>query len=211
MKVLGVDEAGRGCVIGPLVLCGALFDARHLDTLREMGVTDSKLLKPGVRETLSGEIHALADRIFLKRITPMEIDAENINQLELKATAEAIQSTKPDRAQIDVPAHPAGIPGYMRRLQGLLRGPDAPRTELVGANGADRKFVAVSAASIVAKVERDRHIKALQETFGNIGTGYPSDERTVTFLRLLMERGPMPDFVRTRWETCRRLYQEEMF
>ena len=102
MKVLGVDEAGRGCVIGPLVLCGVLVEDGSLETLKELGVKDSKQLRPSARERLSEEIRSLSDRVFTRAITPEEIDSGNINHLELHATVEAIRNTRPDVVYIDV-------------------------------------------------------------------------------------------------------------
>jgi ribonuclease HII len=197
-------------VIGPLVLCGALFERSTLDALKSLGVKDSKQLRKPVRESLSREIRELADDVFTVAISPAEIDRENINHLELKATVKAIQNTDPDRVEIDVPVHPRGIPNYMRKLSSLLR-EEGVEVELLGANKADQKYVAVSAASVIAKVERDSHIERLKEEVGDFGSGYPSDEKTLTFLRILKERGDMPEFVRKKWKIRKLSDQGELF
>ena len=186
-------------MIGPLVLCGVLLDTEVLDRLKELGVKDSKRLSRSVRKRLFGEIQQIADAVFTKVITPAEIDRENINLLELRATVEAIRYTSPDVVYLDVPAHPRGIPKYMRTLELLLE-KDGISAELVGDNGADRKFMPVSAASVVAKVKRDLHIDELKERYGDFGSGYPSDTRTISFLRALKDKGEMPEIVRKKWK-----------
>ena len=199
MRILGLDEAGRGCVLGPLVVGGFLVEADLLTRVRETGATDSKKLSAKRRQTLLPLLDALGEAHLIE-ITPQQIDSGNINTLEEEAFAALILRTQPDRVIIDAPCHPNGIPNFIERLVARIR----YRPELVVEPKADLNYPSCSAASIFAKVHRDAHIKAL----GSVGSGYPSDPVTRAWLKGFIERGEaFPDSVRTRWGTIQKLSQ----
>mgnify|MGYP002640852402 CR=1 FL=1 len=202
MLLMGIDEAGRGCVLGPLVVGAFTCEAGQIEAAAATGVTDSKRLSAKRREALIQPLAALG-QAELREITPAEIDAGNINTLELHAMASLIRARRPDKVWIDGPVHPRGIPRFVRELRALLDHEPA----LVVEPKADLNYTVVSAASIFAKVIRDQHITAL----GAVGSGYPSDPVTRAHLRQLIASGaPLPPYVRQRWGTVRDLYQQSL-
>jgi ribonuclease HII len=202
MRIMGLDEAGRGCVLGPLVVGAFTMEASTEHAIRETGATDSKKLSAKRREALISPLGKLGT-VGLREITPAQIDAENINLLEEIAFAELILQERPDKVIIDAPCHPRGIPAFIERLVVRL----GYRPELVVEPKADLNYVACSAASIFAKVRRDSHIHAL----GAVGSGYPSDPKTRAWLMGFIEREePFPGCVRTRWATIQNLRQERL-
>jgi ribonuclease HII len=196
---MGIDEAGRGCVLGPLVVAAYTCRDHQLEALTATGVTDSKKLSPKRRQALLAPLAALGEHELVE-ISPSEIDGGNINTLELEAMAALIRSRRPDAVWIDGPVHPRGIPRFEAQLRALLE----HRPQLIIEPKADLNYPVVSAASIVAKTTRDQHIHQL----GAVGSGYPSDPKTRAHLQALIAGGtPLPPYVRQRWGTVRDLYQ----
>ncbi len=207
MRIVGLDEAGRGCVIGPMAVAGVLVDEKGLEALVRMGVRDSKLLSPARREVLCAGIKrvALAHEIVL--VQPRQIDEAvargTLNKLEAKVMASIIDALRPDVAYVDA------SDVLEARFAVLIRSYMAHgrQVEIVAEHHADAKWPVVSAASILAKVERDRAVEALKEELGvDFGSGYPTDPRTLRFLReWYAEHGSFPDFVRKSWRTIREI------
>jgi len=208
VMIAGVDEAGRGCVIGPLVVAGVLIDENRSDELTSMGVKDSKQLTPKKREVLAVEIEAVADKWAYFYLQPWAIDKvvergikyRKLNYLEAMAMAKVIRDLRPDRAYVD----PADVVAERYGEQILRVLPWKPK--MVCEKKADVKYPVVSAASILAKVRRDRIVASYKESYGDFGSGYPSDWRTVEFLKDLLEKAEdLPPFVRQSWSTIRRM------
>lgn len=207
--LMGADEAGRGPVLGNMVLCGALFDPRTLEELRAIGVRDSKQISPGRREILAKVIAEKARGLEIVEFTPREIDnyrlvkKVNLNELEAKTFAGMINRLKPELVFLDSPDPNPKL--FERRLRKYLT--FTPR--IVAENFADQKYTAVAAASIVAKVRRDQRLAELRQRHGDLGSGYPADPVTISFLkRWVQEHGSLPDFARRSWETARRIEEE---
>jgi ribonuclease HII len=206
--IAGVDDAGRGAVIGPLVIAGVLLRQEDLQTLKELGVKDSKLLTPHRREVLAGEIRKIVQKISVQKLRPSEVDTvvrsgrrlHKLNWLEAQTMANVIEELIPSLVYVD-----ASDVLEERFKQHILE--CLPfRVDIVSEHKADRNYVAVSAASIIAKVERDREIAILGKTHGNFGSGYPSDQRTMNFLEYLMKKSrEYPDFVRKSWKPAKRM------
>ncbi|MGC9020311.1 MAG: ribonuclease HII [Candidatus Methanodesulfokora sp.] len=205
MRYLGIDEAGRGPVIGPMVICGVLADDESLKKLVEMGVRDSKLLRPERREELSIKIRDVVIDYIILEVSPKEIDlavlGRGLNRLEARKMAYIISKFDFDIAIVDAPGRrPEKFGQMIRKLTGK---------EIIAENFADRKYPVVSAASILAKVRRDEIIRGYEEVYGEIGSGYASDRRTVMFLRRYMEKhGDLPDIVRRSWRTSREILSD---
>ena len=202
--ILGIDEAGRGCVIGPLVICGLLASKETIERFQEIGVRDSKQLSRKKREQLGTEIASLAEDFMLIKISPGEIDVclwrHGLNSLEAAKTAEMVNHLKPAVAYIDAPGK--GARGYARLINSAIH----VRIPIIAENFADRNYPVVSAASILAKVHRDAVIQELHGEYGDFGSGYPSDRKTREFLRHCYQReGKFPDIVRTGWATVRKI------
>lgn len=211
MRVAGVDDAGRGSVIGPLVIAGVLLCEEDLPRLVDLGVRDSKLLSPRRRQQLSGEIRRLALQCHVIRLAPAEIDRvvrsgrklHKLNRLEAQTMAGVITVLKPDVAYVD--ASDVLADRFKQHIAESL--PFKP--EIISEHKADAKYPIVSAASIVAKVERDKAISGLREKHGDTGSGYPSDPKTLKFLKNWIKRfGSYPDFVRKSWKPAKRLKME---
>lgn len=208
MLISGVDEAGRGPVIGPLVIAGVSIDENDLPKLVDLGVKDSKLLSPQRRETLAIQIKKVALNCHIVWLSPAEIDRVverrrklyKLNRLEAQAMAKVITILKPDVVYVDASDI---LPDRFREhiAENLSFSP-----KIICEHKADVNYPIVSAASIIAKVERDRVISKLQKKHGNIGCGYPSDPNTIKFLEVWIRKfGDYPDFVRKSWKTAKRV------
>lgn len=199
MKILGIDEAGRGCVIGPLVVAGVVISAKTLEKLSELGVRDSKELTRAQRARIAHEIERLAQKIIVVAIEPSELD-ENLTEIELRAIGQIIQESGAERIYLDLPVGPRAHGSFIQRLRAYTE------FELIAENRADAKYPIVSAASIIAKVSRDRAIELLWQEYGDFGWGYPSEPKTRAFLKEFFERtGRFPPCARRKWHTLHKL------
>ncbi|PVX25288.1 MAG: ribonuclease HII [Candidatus Bathyarchaeum sp.] len=211
MLVSGVDEAGRGSVLGPLVIAGVCIDEKDLPKLVDFGVKDSKLLSPQKRETLATQIRELALNCHVVFLSPAEIDRvvetgkrlHRLNRFEAQAMAKVIAILKPDSVYVD-----ASDVNAQRFGEHIAENLDF-QLNIVSEHKADLNYPVVSAASIIAKVERDLVISNLQKKHGNLGCGYPSDSKTTTFMGDWIRKfGSYPDFVRKSWKTSKRIKTE---
>ena len=200
-KILGIDEAGRGCVIGPLFLGGFLISEEDylIDKLNDLGVTDSKLLVAKKRESIAGKIKKIAHGYKVIKISPADIDKYSINNLEIKHSANLINHFLPHRTYLDAPVAGVGIKKYCNSISSFCLNKDH---KIIGANKMDSHNIAVAAASILAKSEREKHVKILKKTYGDFGSGYPSDESTINWLKWWKDKkGEWPVIVRKKWQT----------
>jgi len=208
MLIAGVDDAGRGPIIGPLVIAGVLFAEEDLRKLKPLGVKDSKVLSPRRRETLAIEIRRLAVKYHVESLSPAEIDKvvetrrrlHKLNRLEAHTMAKVIEVLKPDVAYVD--ASDVIAERFKEHIMEKLPFP----VRIVSEHKADATYPVVSAASIIAKVERDRAIQKLKDRYGDLGSGYVTDPKTLEFLeKWLAEHGSYPEFVRRSWKPAKEL------
>jgi len=205
-RILGIDEAGRGPVIGPLVICGIIVNSSNILELSKRGVRDSKKLTSSRRRKLKKEIQLLAEGYELIIISPQDIDKEGMNNLELEAVVKLISRFSPHQVFLDAPTR--NCFSYERKIRERLV-PEM-EIELVVENFADENYPVVGAASILAKVERDKGISELKKKYGEVGSGYPSDEKTIKFLKeYFRSQGCFPPIVRKRWKTLQKIRREE--
>jgi ribonuclease HII len=208
MQIAGVDDAGRGPIIGPLAIAGVLLDEKDLHKLIGLGVKDSKLLSPRRREELAAEIKKLVLKYHVAMLSPTEIDRvvetgkklHKLNRLEAQTMAKVITVLKPDVAYVDASDV---LPDRFKQhiVENLTF-----KVQIISEHKADVNYPIVSAASIIAKVERDRALSALQDKYGNIGCGYATDPDTIKFLENWITKfGFYPDFVRKSWKPAKRL------
>jgi len=195
--ICGVDEAGKGSVLGPLVV--AAVGTASEERLSGLGVKDSKQLPARERERLYPLIRRRC-KVATVSITAQEIDATRsemtMNALVARAHARVIDQLSPTCAYVD--ACDVNCFRYAEMVKGHL----SPPCEIVSEHHADEKFAVVSAASIVAKVIRDREIARLAKTFGEIGSGYPSDPVTIRWLTGYIGDHPSPPpIARRSWKT----------
>ncbi|HUJ84894.1 MAG TPA: ribonuclease HII [Candidatus Acidoferrales bacterium] len=210
--IAGVDEAGRGCVIGPLVVAGIMVKAEVLPILTELGVKDSKLLTPLKRELLYPAILQLTEKVHVIRVQPAEIDVavesarrlHKLNRLEAQTMAQVIEELKPDEVFVDAAdtvEHRFG--NHIRECLNI-------KTRIVSRHKADRIYPVVSAASVIAKVERDREVAILRAEWGDFGSGYLTDGKTMVFLRrLLKDNDEYPSFIRKSWKPAKKVKSEK--
>lgn len=209
--IAGVDDAGRGPVIGPLVIAGILIRDDQIPIIRSLGVRDSKLLTPAQRQKFDKKLREIAVKYAYVDLSPAEIDKvvmarvklHKLNLLEAQAMARVISELKPDLAYVD--ASDILEERFGKQIKELL-----PFTvTIISEHNADVKYPVVSAASILAKVRRDQLITKLKESYGDFGSGYPHDEKTIQFLSDWIRRySSFPDFVRRSWKTIRVLEAE---
>lgn len=179
MTILGIDEAGKGPVLGPLVMCAVIVD--DLSILEQLNIKDSKLLTPKQREDVFEELKEVV-KYELAIIEPEEIDravaTNDLNWLEARHCVTLINKLWPNTAIIDCPS--PNIRAYKNFIFERL---DNKKTILNCCHKADRDFIVVGAASILAKVTRDRIVEQLKTDIGiDFGSGYLSDPKTQVFL-----------------------------
>lgn len=200
-----------GPVIGPLVIAGVLIHDDQVEALKALGVKDSKLLSPRRREKLADEIKRLAAKYEIVELSPAEIDKivltgkkfHRLNLLEAKAMAEVIRRLKPEVAYVD--ASDVVAERFGSQIKEMLSFP----VTIISEHKADVTYPVVSAASIIAKVSRDKIIAQLHEKYGDFGSGYVTDSKTVTFLKDWVKRhGSYPDFVRKSWKPAKRMLEK---
>ncbi|MDR3102108.1 MAG: ribonuclease HII [Methanocalculaceae archaeon] len=196
MSACGVDEAGKGSVLGPMVTAGVLVP--ELSELEGSGFRDSKQLTPYRREELYGEIIGHWKTIVVVK-SPADIDARigTMNAFTASCHAEVIRSLLPQTAYVDAcDVTAARFGAAVLDILGI------PGVSIVSEHKADDMYLIVGAASIVAKVTRDRLVTELSKEFGDIGSGYPSDPVTLAFLKTyILENGYPPSCSRKSWKT----------
>ena len=202
MKICGVDDAGRGSMIGPMVIAGISIEKKNIPKLRKLGVRDSKKLSPKKRELLYKEIVKLVDDYHVIRIPPRTIDKyvfeHNLNHLEAKKTAEVISNLNPDLSYVD--SCDVNAARFGREISDLSK-----KSKVKSYHYADSRFVVVSAASIIAKVSRDRSIMRLNKTT-NLGSGYPSDKKSVNYVKkVVSSKKSLPTSIRKSWKPVQKI------
>ncbi len=198
--VCGVDEAGRGPVIGPLVVAGVCGDEEEIAAL---GVRDSKKLSPKRREYLAERIREVA-QVVVVTMEPEEIDSRReimtLNEIEVELFARVISQLREDTIYVD--AADVDEERFAREIAKRV----GREIKIISKHKADSIYPVVSAASIIAKVERDRRVKEITEEIGDFGSGYPADPRTADFLeKYYEEHGEFPPYTRHSWKSVKRL------
>lgn len=211
MLEIGIDEAGKGPVIGSMFVAGVV----NYPGLAALRVRDSKQVSPVKREVLADQLAAATD-VFVLELTADEIDrareTRTMNDLMVELFAAVIKHFRPDRAIVDAAdVKPARFGAKLRTCYEQECG---RAIEVVSESKADVHYPVVSAASIVAKVQRDRSIRALESRLGvKIGSGYPSDQVTVAYLQGLLRACSyenIPGYVRKTWKTVH-LYSQKRY
>ncbi len=204
-KILGIDEAGRGPVIGPLIVAGVMIEEGTEKNLE--GVKDSKLLAHGKRMMLDKKIRDVSE-FFLIEVSPKEIDetlespTSNLNWLEAQKQADIINELKPDVAIIDCPS--PNCPAYEKYLRNLLENKEI---KLIVEHKADVNYPVCSAASILAKVRREEAMEEIKKKYGDTGPGYPANETTQKFVRENWKK--YPEIFRKTWSTYKKIVESQ--
>jgi len=202
MQICGIDDAGRGSMLGPLVIAGISLNKKNLKQLSSIGVKDSKKLSPKSREDLYKKILKIVDDYYIVKIPHKSIDASVkkhcLNGLEAKYMAKVVSKLNPNISYVDsCDVNPTRFGREISKMSG--------HHKIKSYHYADSRFVVVSAASILAKVTRDRAIMKLRKDH-HLGSGYPSDSITVKFvLNYYNVNHLLPNFVRKSWKPVQKI------
>ena len=205
LLVVGIDEAGRGPVIGPMVIAGVVLPLNHVSELHSLGVRDSKELDASKRAELAKVLTATLKHIVIVKVPPSLIDTVNLNKLEIntfKYIAERLFKLYGEKIQV-VYVDSVGPPRHViEAIQTISK-----KLKVVAEARADKRFIPVAAASIVAKVARDKEIERLSKLYGVRGSGYPTDPRTLEWIKQAYKQSPSnpPPFIRRSWSTLKKI------
>lgn len=210
--ILGIDDSGRGPVIGPMVLAGVLADAGAEEHFRKLGVRDSKMLIAKRREFLADEIRNKAITFEIVLVHPDEIDGRNqvglnLNKIEAIKMAEIINKINQgpnilDKIKVIVDCPSPNTKKWGQYLKSHIN--NSHNLELCCEHKADINHVSCSAASIIAKTTRDAEIKQIKQKLGvEFGSGYPSDPITRKFLEEYFSKHKKNGIFRVTWGTVK--------
>lgn len=203
---VGVDEAGKGPVLGSMFAAAVRVDE---GAALPDGVDDSKQLAPERREAVAAalrEAPGVAVGVAEVPVDRVDDPGTDMNTLTVAGQADAVAAVA---AHGDGVLADAGDTSEARFADRLADRVD-PAVEVTAEHGADETHAVVGAASVVAKVARDAHVEALAaehaalvDTHGELGSGYPGDPVTRSFLESYVdEHGAVPPFARASWATC---------
>lgn len=209
-KILGIDDAGRGPVIGPMILAGVITQKKDLKKIEELGAKDSKLLLPKKRNQIK-EVLIKEFKTHLEITSPEEIDnSTNLNYLEAIKAAMIINKLTENEIEkveaiIDCPS--VNIESWCSDVKNLLKNPE--KIILKCEHKADLNHLIVSAASIIAKEKREEEIKNLKDQLKiDFGSGYPSDPTTKEFIRKFHDKEEYSKIIRHSWNTVKKLKKD---
>jgi len=213
--ILGIDDAGRGPIIGPMILAGVLLTKKQEEILKENDIRDSKMVTQSSRLVMEKIIkeNSVAHKII--QASPELIDGSlnsgtNLNELEAKMAAKIINSINKDLTEkikviIDCPS--VNLDSWKISLVKYLEKTD--NLEIFCEHKADANHISAAAGSILAKVKREEEVSELKKEFGDFGSGYPSDPKTKKFL---LEKGKElsnSGLFRKTWATWKKAHPEK--
>ncbi len=207
--ILGIDDAGRGPVIGPMVLAGCLIDKQTEKEFKSLGVKDSKQLTPRRREFLEKIIKEKAIAFEIEVMHASEIDEKlssgvNLNDVEaimaIKIINKINKGAKKIKVVLDCPS-----PNRTKWRGGVvMKIKNLSNLEVFCEHKADRDYVFVAAASILAKQKREREMDIIKQKYGYVGSGYPSDSKTKSFLEKNVKKLDNKGLFRKSWSTWKK-------
>ena len=215
MKTLkmGIDDAGRGPVMGPMILAGVLCDEETENEFRKLGVKDSKGLTQKRREFLEEKIKEISIGFEVRISSPEEIDSSNaegikLNELEANKCAEIIDKINlgKDSIKVILDCPSVNLTSWGDYLKTKIK--NLSNLEISCEHKADQNHLVVGAASILAKCVREREIQKLKEIYGSeIGSGYTSDPATIKFLQKFADKYKNKGIFRKTWITYKKAIQ----
>lgn len=213
MLLIGIDDAGRGPLIGPMILAGVLIESDAEKELKQLGAKDSKLLTHPERVRLADLITEKVKALHIVSATPAEIDeyvfsGTNLNTLEAQKMAEVINQLntgkEPIKVIVDCPS--INAVAWREKLLSFIKNGD--NLDVLCEHKADFNHPVVSAASILAKVKREEEVALLKKKYGDMGSGYPADPYTQAFLKEHGARLQDSGIFRKSWSTWKELFPE---
>jgi ribonuclease HII len=214
--ILGIDDAGRGPVIGPMVLAGCIINSELEKEFKLLGAKDSKKLTPKRREMIAQKVREKALDYKILTASPDEIDSSQekglkLNELEANKAAEIINYLNKDKNKkikiiLDCPS--VSLVKWKDYLVQKIE--DLRNLEIFCEHKADANHVAVSCASIIAKSKREEEMDKLKKEYGEeIGSGYTSDPKTQSFLKKYVEKYKDKNLFRKSWKTYQEAIKKE--
>tara|TARA_X000001036_G_scaffold196627_1_gene185268 strand:+ start:14697 stop:15425 length:729 start_codon:yes stop_codon:yes gene_type:complete len=212
--IVGVDEAGRGPVIGPLVVASLGIPESQINILEELGVNDSKALSPSKRLEIRNKILTYKNwKYSIVEFSAEQIDRamehDTLNSIEVRLFAKAINDIGSEHiSKLILDACDVNQERFGRNVYARIK-PTSEKLELISEHKADSKHLIVGAASILAKVHRDLEIERIKQECGfQIGSGYPSDPKTKDAIPSMIT-GDLPHInLRWSWATVERAWKE---
>jgi len=205
--IAGIDEAGRGPVLGPLVMVALAIKEEDQKKLEWLGVKDSKLLSRQAREEIFEKIRDVVHDFRIEVIEPDAIDLSlnsedsNLNWLEADTSARLVSEMNPHRIIVDCPS--INLSAYKKYFLSKLKNKNV---ELLVEHKADFNHIIVAGASVIAKVIRDRIIEKLHAEVGyDFGSGYLTDAKTQEFLQKYHEE--FPQLFRRSWKSYKNVVE----
>ena len=215
--IIGIDDAGRGPVLGPMILAGVLITKEQEKTIKKVGAKDSKLLSHPQRIAIAKIIRENSIASKIVKAYPEEIDSSilsgtNLNTLEAKKMAEVINNlnNRKEKIYVIVDCPSTNITAWRNKLLSFIKSKE--NLDVKCEHKADFNYTAVSAASILAKVAREEEVLKLKKQFaeyGDVGSGYPSDPVTVAFLKVYGKELTNSGIFRKTWATWKSLFPQE--
>lgn len=211
--IAGLDEAGRGPVLGPMTICIVVMEENDEPAFRDAGIKDSKLLSPSARKRLYSHVEQHCKEHHCIHITAKQLNelmnSHSLNEIEAMKAAELIGKLKHKVARIYIDSPDTEAKRFERRIRKYVKIP--AETVVHAEHKADFKYAVCGAASIIAKVQRDEEIEKIKKEVGfDFGSGYPSDPRTIEFLKSNLDVPIVHKYVRTKWGTVENLRQRKL-
>jgi len=202
MLIAGVDEAGRGPALGPMTLAIVVASKEQEEQIVSLGVKDSKELSLKKRAELFKKIPGLCKEYVVSMVEPAELnklmERHSLNEIEAMKIAEMINSLKSRPEMVFVDSPDVIQENFSKRIKKYCGKSLTIKSE----HFADKNYPLSSAASVMAKVSRDNAIEELKKEFGDIGSGYPHDPKTIAFIRKwVKEKKALPSIARDKWQT----------
>ena len=216
--IIGIDDAGRGPIIGPMILAGVLMTKEQEVILKDLGAKDSKQVLHPMRIKLAKDIKENSINYKVVKAFPSEIDEYvdnkklNLNTLEARKAAEIINFLNDGKEKIKVILDCPSINTKTWRAKLLEFVSKKDNLEVVCEHKADVNYPSVSAASILAKVAREDEVEKIKEEYkkyGNTGSGYPADPSTKEFLKKHGKELENSGIFRKTWATWKALFPEK--
>lgn len=210
MLTLGIDDAGRGPLIGPMILGGVLATGEQERKLKKENIRDSKDILQGERVRLSKMIKENVEAFKIVKTFPDEIDSSgNLNTLEAKKMAGVVNALnvgkfRKEKIKVVVDCPSTNVSAWRSKLLSFIEHDE--NLTVVCEHKADVNHVSVSAASILAKVVREEEVAKIQKKYGAIGSGYPADPTTKEFLKKHGKEFRDSGIFRKSWNTWKKMF-----
>jgi ribonuclease HII len=207
--IAGIDEAGRGCIIGPMVIALVLIDPMEEYKLKELGVKDSKQLSKSKRKKLFYQIKKFCKIkkfiISAEKLNSL-MEQKTLNEIEAYFCAKLLDETNCIKVYIDSPdPEPKN---FEKRIRKYLKN---QKIQIISQNKADDLYPIVGAASIIAKYTRDSEIEKIKKEIGDFNSGYTSDPYTIKFLEKNLNNENIKKYIRKKWITLQKIKQKKIF